>query len=128
MYRVLFLIVLVAGCQQSADLDFSPLSVDQLRSKVSDKDANVRFAAIFELGRRDEQGAAAIKELTARLTDDHVQVRRVTAQTIGIVLMHSSPPYNEETRAAISALKANRDTDETVKAGVRIALAAVKAK
>jgi HEAT repeat protein len=122
------LVCIVAGCSGSPAPDFSPLTVDQLRTKTSDADASVRFAALFELGRRDAQGAAAIKEVTARLTDDHVQVRRVAAQTIGGILMHSSPPYDPDTQAAIAALKANTDTDETVKAGVRIALSVVASR
>jgi HEAT repeat protein len=126
--RALFLICLLAGCDSSPPLDLSPLTIDQLRTKTSDADANVRFAALFELGRRDAQAAPAIQEVTARLADDHVQVRRVATQTIGIILMHSTPPYDQDTQAAIAALKANTDTDETVKAGVRIALGAVAAK
>ena len=128
MYRAFFAICLIAGCQQSPAPDLSPLSVEQLRIKTSDADPNIRWAAVFELGRRNGQATAAITELTARLSDDHVEVRRVTTQTIGIVFMHTEPPYDQDMQAAIDAMKANKDTDETVKAGIRIALAALAAK
>jgi len=109
-------------------MDLSPLSVDQLRIKTSDADPSIRWAAVFELGRRDGQATAAISELTVRLSDDHVEVRRVATQTIGIVFMHTEPPYDQDIQAAIDALNANEDTDETVKAGIRIALAALAGK
>jgi len=128
MYRVFFVVCLIAGCQQSPPMDLSPLSVDQLRIKTSDADPSIRWAAVFELGRRDGQATAAISELTVRLSDDHVEVRRVATQTIGIVFMHTEPPYDQDIQAAIDALNANEDTDETVKAGIRIALAALAGK
>jgi hypothetical protein len=142
---------LLSGSHSPAP-DFSPLTVDQLRTKTADADPNVRWGALFELGRRNGDAAAAIAEVTARLADDRVEVRRVAVQTIGIILMHSNASYwqtgsldsatrpplpppceggesggRSESRPIV-VLKANADADETVKAGVRIALAAVAAR
>jgi HEAT repeat protein len=128
MYRVLIAICVIAGCQPTSSPDLSSLTVDQLRIKTSDADPAVRWKTVFEHGRRHHQAAAAIKEITVCLDDDHVEVRHVSTHAMCAVFMHSELPYDQELQAAIDALKANTDPDETVQAGIRIALAMVAAK
>ena len=128
MYRCLFLILLVLGCQSEPSVDYSTFTIDQLRTKMSDPDPGVRWKAVFETGRRDGQAVQVVEELTSLLADENVEVRRVTTQTLGTMLMEVKPPYSEEVKQAIAALRSNQDPDEVVKMGIRIALGVVDSK
>lgn len=128
MYRCLFLILLVLGCQSEPPVDYSTFTIDQLRTKMSDPDPGVRWKAVFETGRRDGQAVQIVEELTSLLADENVEVRRVTTQTLGTMLMEVKSPYSEEVKQAIAALRANQDPDEVVKMGIRIALGVVDSK
>ncbi|QDU52397.1 HEAT repeat domain-containing protein [Gimesia panareensis] len=129
MYRCLLLGVFVlVGCQSEPPPDFSGLTMDQLRTKMSDPDPGVRWHAVFEAEHRDGQTVQVVKTLTALLQDENVEVRRVTTQALSSVLMDVKPPYPEEVQQAIQALRDNEDPDEVVQAGVRIALRVVDIK
>ncbi len=128
MYRYCFLLLLLIGCNSAPPIDYSTLTVDELRSKMTDTDPNVRWQSVFELERREEGGVQAVKELTALLDDKNVEVRRVTTQAFAGIFMEAKPPYSKDLEQAIVVLKNNQDTDEVVQSGVRIALGIVEAK
>lgn len=128
MYRSLLLLLLVLGCQSEPPVDYSTFTIDQLRTKMSDPDPGVRWKAVFETGRRDGQAVQVVEELTSLLADENVEVRRVTTQTMGTMLMDVKPPYSKEVNRAIAALRANQDSDAVVQSGIRIALGIVDSK
>ncbi|MEQ8638010.1 HEAT repeat domain-containing protein [Gimesia maris] len=128
MYRYCFLLLLLVGCNSAPQIDYTTLTVDQLRSKMTDSDPNVRWQSVFELERREGGGIQAVKELTALLDDKNVEVRRVTTQAFAGIFMEAKPPYSKDLKQAIVVLKNNQDADEVVRSGVRIALGIVESK